>query len=79
MGIFKSIMGAFWSTAQKHNAQFLEHNSLMPTDVFSQVLRKTGYSYSFALLAEKFCGENTSTILIAYMYALFSYSYSFDL
>ena len=24
-------MGDFFSTAQKHNAQFLEHNSLMPT------------------------------------------------
>ena len=23
-------MGDFWSTAQKHNAQFLEHNGLMP-------------------------------------------------
>ena len=28
--ILKSIIGDFLSTAQKHNAQFLEHNSLMP-------------------------------------------------
>ena len=59
--------------------QFWEHNSLMPTDVFSQVSRKTGYSYSFTLLAENFCGEKTFTILIAYVYALFSYSFNFDL
>ena len=26
----KSIIGDFWSIAQNHNAQFLEHNSLMP-------------------------------------------------
>jgi len=31
MGIFKSIIGDFWSTAQKHNAQFFEYNSLIPS------------------------------------------------
>ena len=31
MGIFKSIIDDFWSTVQKHYAQFLEHNSLVPS------------------------------------------------
>ena len=30
LAILKSIIGDFLSTAQKHNAQFLEHNSDMP-------------------------------------------------
>ena len=33
LAILKSIIGDFLSTAQKHNAQFLEHNSLM-SDLF---------------------------------------------
>ena len=30
--ILKNIIGEFLSTAQKHNAQFLKYNSLMPNN-----------------------------------------------
>ena len=34
IAILKSIIGEFLSTDQKHNAQFLEHNSLVPIASF---------------------------------------------
>ena len=39
MGNFQKHNKSFFSTAQKHNAQFLEHNSLMPSDRL--VVRRT--------------------------------------
>ena len=33
---FKSIIRDFWSTAQDHSAQILEHNSLMPSYLYGQ-------------------------------------------